>query len=163
MASDIFPDISDVDVDSFPLDSPGDDFLEEEQDGEDEAIPYGISWKFDFSIGDLYTDNSGQFVETKDLDTLHEWVGHTLNTWRWETPIFSGDIGTEVHHLIGARTTVDGGVLVRLEEEIITAINIHDRVEFVEVVVLIPVDYDIFAVFRYTTDDGQTNTEVVAV
>lgn len=165
MADDtLFPDIDDLDVDDFPLNDVGDEYLSEEENAEEpEPIPYGITWKFDFNKGDLHTDNSGQFLIVEGRDTLHEWVSHTLNTWRWETPIFSGDIGTEIPNLIGARATIDGGTLARVEEEIITALILHDRIDKVGVEALIPIDYDIWAIFRYSTDDQITSREVVNV
>jgi len=159
---DIFPSITDVTVDDFPLYQPGNDFLEAEATVVPPE-PYGFTWKFDFTKGDLWTDSSGQFLEVEQRNTVHEWVSHTLNTWRWETPIFGGDIGTEIHNFIGVNTTIDGGTLARVEEEIIEAVSVHDRIDAVGVVVLIPVDYDIFCVFRYSTDDSITSTEVVNV
>jgi hypothetical protein len=163
MADSLFPSIDDESIDTFPVLNVGDAFLQNDESGEAPPIPYGFTWKFDFNKGDLFVDSSYQFVEVEERDTVHEWVAHTLNTERWETPIFNGDIGTEVNTFFGARTTTDGGTLARIEEEILTAVRIHDRIISVGVVLVLPVDYDIFAVFRYTTDDSVLSTEVARV
>ena len=162
--ADFFPNIDDLEAEFPEFNSPGDEFIAEEESNEDAPPePYGISWKFDFNKGDMYTTSSGKFVETSLLDTLHEWVGHVLNTERWETTIFSGDIGTEINSMIGARNTHDAATLARIEEEVLRALHIHDRIDTLTMLTVLPVAYDIYTVFQYSTDDGETVTEITNV
>lgn len=126
-------------------------------------IPYGFTWAFDFSAGDIALDNQGNTQRVEGHRTLHEWIGHTLSTERYETPIFGGDIGTIINKLVGEKTAADPLTLSTVEREISEAIRVHDRVAQIENFAVIPLDHDIFVYMRLLTDDAAVVSEVVAM
>lgn len=164
MAEDIFPFIEDLVDEDFAIEGniPTEDALDDVDGLEEpveEPIPYGITWKFDFNKGDIYTDSSGQTLEVTELDSLHEWIAHVLNVERGEVTIYSDEIGTTINYFIGQAMRVDGMLLESVGNDIASAINVHDRVVSVEIISLIPIGYDLYAVFSYETDDS-TKIEV---
>lgn len=165
MADELFPDIEDLLDDDFPFGGniPTADDLEEGESTEEEVeepIPYGTTWKFNFDIGDMYTDSNGQFSIVSEHDTLHEWIAHVLNTEKYETPIFLTETGTLINLLIGEAITVDGQLMVEVAEEIASAIIKHDRIIDLKVISVIPITYDMYVIFSYETDDSEPIIEV---
>lgn len=158
MADSVFPTNEDDNAE-FIDSNLDEDFIDTEPDV---AQDYGFTWKFDFSRGDIFLDSFGNTAEVSGHDCLREWIGHTLGTERWETPIFGGDIGTELNMLIGASHTLDPIAIATIEKEIKEAIEVHDRIDRVERIAFIPIDYDVFVYLRYTTDDAQGLEEVVS-
>jgi hypothetical protein len=157
VADELFPDIEDIDEAEFLDTFPDEDFLEEEAEP---PLEFGITWKFDFTTGDVFTDDVGRMVIVSEEATLHEWLGHTLNTERFETPIFGGDIGTDINEIIGAESTFDPYTSAIIEDDFRETILVHDRVDTVETVAVIPLDYDMFVYMRVITDSGATLEEV---
>ena len=160
VAEDIFPEsIEESDDDAEFIDPDVDeDFLSED---EESPKPYGFTWKFDFNKGDISFDESGNTKVLEGQDTVREWMAHTLNTERYETTIFGGDIGTDINSLIGTLHAADSDTISEVESQIREAVLVHDRVESIERLVIFPFEDDIFAYFKYVTDDGAESEEVV--
>lgn len=160
MADDIFPDIQDLLDEDLAIEGniPTEDSFNElnvfEEQVEDD-IPYGITWKFDFNKGDIYTDASGQTLELSELDSLHQWVSHILNIERGETAIYQSALGTEVNSAIGNAIVIDGALLKEVAEDIENSIILHDRIIQVNVISVIPVENDLYIIFSYETDDSR--------
>jgi hypothetical protein len=156
--ADIFPTIEDSEEAEFFDASLEEDTLNEVAEP---SLPYGFSWAFDFTAGDILLDRRGNTRVVSERRTLHEWIGHTLSTERYETPIYGGDIGTIINRLIGAEVASDPHTMAVVEEEITEAIKVHDRVASIDKIALIPLDYEIFVYMRLQTDDGSEFQEVV--
>lgn len=162
MAEELFPSIDDADVSDFAFEDPSIELLLDDLTVAPK-IPLGFSWRFDFNKGDLATDSRGEFVRMEDEAVLRDWVGHTLNTERWETPIYGGDIGTDINGLIGAKNAGDSQTMAEVQAEIVEAVNVHDRIQQVYVLGVFAIGYDIYASFQYTTDESLTIQEVVVL
>jgi hypothetical protein len=159
VADRIFPTTEGADDAEFYDVAIDEDFLNEEVE---EPEPYGFTWRFDFASGDIFTDKYGRFIRIgTDRETLHEFVSHTLATERFETPIYGGDIGTDINHLIGRLRADDPHTISLVEREIKNAIMVHDRVAKVEKVAVIPLDSDLFVYIRIVADDETVIQEVV--
>mgnify|MGYP006202121551 CR=1 FL=1 len=157
---DIFPTIEEAtDAEFFDGD------LNENTLNPDVAIPrpYGFSWKFDFTAGDFFVDQQGNMRVVREHDCLHDWIGHTLSTERYETPIFGGDIGTVINRLVGEELASDPHTIAVIEREIREAIMVHDRIVQVQSLAVIPIDYEVFVYMRFLTDDAAVITEVVSI
>jgi hypothetical protein len=113
-------------------------------------IPYGFTWQYDFNKEDLdFTAGNPPIV--RELGVVNEWILHTLNTERFETPIFGEDIGTSIFSLIGS--VLDPYVMSRVRQEVVNAIDIHDRVEEVTFISAFALKGNIYAYLSYQTDD----------
>lgn len=157
---DIFPTIEEAtDAEFFDAD------LNEDNLNPDVAVPrpYGFSWKFDFTSGDFFVDQQGNMRVVREHDCLHDWIGHTLSTERYETPIFGGDIGTVINRLVGEELASDPHTIAVIEREIREAIMVHDRIVQVQSLAVIPIDYEVFVYMRFLTDDAAVITEVVSI
>ena len=142
----------------FP--QPGDDDILEDFDPDDdlglqdtvveEPRPYGFTWRFDFNKEDLDFSN-GDPPKVTGLGTVNEWISHTINTEIFETPAFDGDIGTPIFKMIGS--VLDGYMTQRVKDEIIKAVNIHDRITDVTDVQVFSLGGNIYGFFTYETDD----------
>lgn len=126
----------------------------------DEVLPYGTTWKFDFAAGDIYLNDRGQTTLVSDIDTVNEWIFHTLSVVRFESPIYGGDIGTDIDSLLGA-SILDEYTRSRIEQEITEAIAVHDRISEVHLVRTFPLGRDLFVYVQYLTDEGETTDVVV--
>ena len=153
----IFPE--DADDDIIELFDPDDDIDLTDTD-EDEPVPYGFTWTFDFNREDL-DFSRGDPPKVSGIRTVGEWITHTLNTELFETPIFDGDIGTDIFKLIG--DGLDAGVIQEVEEEILEAILVHDRITDVTTEKIVALGTDIIGIFRSMVDDGTTDVTVVQV
>ena len=153
----IFPE--DADDDIIELYDPDDD-LDFVDSGDNTPVPYGFTWVFDFNGEDL-DFSKGNPAKVTGTDVVNEWISHTLNTEVFETPAFDGDIGTNIFKLVGQG--LDNYIVGRVEAEILSAIEVHDRIVDVETQKIFALDTDVYGIFRYITDDGLDATTVVQV
>ncbi len=130
-----------------------------EQVTEDTPIPYGFTWKFDFSKGDIFFDSQFSAKKLTKLDSLNDWIGHTLNTIRFETPSLGSDIGTDIPDLIGR--SVDDYMITRIEMEIREALLTHDRIVSVNVIEVFNIEGSLYSYFEYSTDDSLSNESLI--
>jgi hypothetical protein len=127
-----------------------------------EEIPYGLTWAFDFVIGDVALSSDKKFIEVTEQATLREWINHTLLTARGETTIFSDDIGTDIFSMIGQTTIMDTVTMARIERQITEALLVHDRIDTVNKIALIPLINEVFVYLNYTTTDSEDFDELIA-
>lgn len=126
-------------------------------------IPYGLTWEFDFTNGDIALNDGGKPVEVTEQATLREWISHTLMTARGETPIFSDSIGTDIYEMIGQTHALDGHNLARIERQISAAILVHDRIAEVEKIAIIPLGYNVYVYLKFRTTDSAEFNELIAL
>jgi hypothetical protein len=158
--ADIFPVFDEVEDAEFVDANLDEDFIDDELELPD---PYGFTWKFDFTKGDIFTDDYGNMATVSDHDCLREWIAHTLSVEKFETPIYGGDIGTSINEIVGAYSTMDAQAMRLVEDDIKSAIGVHDRIESVERIAAIPLEYDMFVYMRYVTDDAVSIQDVTVV
>lgn len=160
MEDDIFPEsVEESDDDAeFLDDNIEEDFLSEE---EDPPRPYGFTWKFDFSRGDIEVGSGADTRIVQDQLCLKQWLGHTLNVERYETSIYGGDIGTDQNAILAAKLSFGPNTVNEIEAQIKQAILVHDRIERVTEILTFPFEDDIFIYVSYITDDGAQYEEVI--
>lgn len=160
--ADIFPDLQGLDpANLIPPDS--DDPSVVDATDENDPIPFGVSWQFDFLNGDIFLDNEGQPHFVEGVDELKEWISHYFSIEQDESLIFDDDIGTDILSLIGATTTLDSHTISRIESEIIEGLQKHDRIETVNKVLVLPVGGNLYVYLNYTTDADQEHEELVVI
>lgn len=142
----IFPQSEDDDViaDFDPDDSVG--LLDTEFT---EPLPYGFTWAYDFNKNDL-DFSKGNPTKLSGLNTVNEWITHTLNVEKFEVPIYENAIGTDIFKLVG--DTIDTYVMSRVTSEVRDAIEAHDRITEVNYISALSIKGDIYVYFTYLTD-----------
>jgi hypothetical protein len=145
---DIFPQEEEDDI--FDEFDPDDDVGLVDTDSSVQPIPYGFTWTYDFNKEDL-DFSAGNPAKAYDLGVVNEWITHTTNIERFETPIYSEDIGTDIFSLVG--NLLDAYVISRTNQELIKAISVHDRIDEVTNIYSFALKGNIYTFFTYTTDD----------
>jgi len=123
-------------------------------------IPYGFTWKYDFNKEDL-DFTTGNPPKTRELGVVNEWILHTTNIERLETPIYSSNIGTDVFSLVG--NVIDSYVMARVNQEVQNAIEVHDRIDEVDYISSFSIKGNIYSFFSYITDDTLDSQALVQV
>jgi hypothetical protein len=143
-------------ADSFPTFGTDDDIVEfypdDDLDQDTEVQPpkpYGISWSFDFVNLDLFFGAGGKPYKVSELEVLKEWIMHSLMIQRGESPIFSTEIGTDIHTYIGSKDT--NYVMARVKQEIINALLQHDRIQAVDVTEIFSLLGEVYALIQFQT------------
>jgi hypothetical protein len=95
----------------------------------DAPIPFGRSWRFDFTAGQFIYDGTAP-QETYEMDTLIVWVEKTCRTALFAHPIYSDQYGVEITDLIGMQ--VDDELLSGYQNAITQALLVHDRIVSVQ-------------------------------
>jgi len=144
---DIFPQDEEDDVlDDF---DPDDD-IGLVDTGIETPIPYGFTWQYDFNEEDLDFSRGNPPV-VRELGTVNEWILHTMNTEKFETPIFGEAIGTNIFSLVGE--VLDSYVMARVRQEVVAAIEQHDRITEVTYISAFSIKGNVYAYVSYQTDD----------
>lgn len=143
----IFPqsELDDVIIDFDPDDSVG-----LQDTSFTSPLPYGFTWQYDFNKEDL-DFTGGNPPKAYGLGAVNEWITHTINTERFETPIFGDAIGTDIFKLIGE--VLDPYVMSRVSKEIKGAIEAHDRIVEVTFISSLAIKGNIYVYFTYVTDE----------
>ena len=122
--------------------------------------PYGFTWTYDFNAEDL-DFSAGNPPIVAGLGTVNEWILHTINTERNETPIFGSTIGTDIFSMVG--DLLDPYVITRVQQEVKTAVEVHDRIEEVEFISAVGIKGSIYAYLLYITDDTLNGQALIQV
>jgi len=145
---DIFPQDEDDDVfDEFDPD----DNLGLVDTASSDPLPYGFTWQYDFNAEDLDFSRGNPPV-VSGLGTVNEWILHTVNVEKFETPIYGDGIGTNIFSLIGE--VIDPYVMARIRQETVAAIEVHDRIEEVTYIAAFAIKGNVYAYLSYQTDDS---------
>lgn len=132
------------------------------QDAEEGPNPYGVTWAFDFTTGDIYLDHNGAMVQLTEKDVLKQWIGHTLSIARGESSLYSDDIGTDIPYLLGSGIS-DPDVLNTIKTEVKTALSIHDKIAEINEVSLFPIGDSLHVYVAYVTDDQEEVVDVIGM
>jgi hypothetical protein len=120
---DLIPDDSPLGVDPELIDTIGNVADPEEE----ELIPLGRGWSFDFERGQFNRHGAAPAVVT-EIDNLRIWIEKALRTHRGAHPIYSTSFGTDMPHQgIGQQFTPEA--VGMLSTAIESALLAHDRIE----------------------------------
>lgn len=121
-------------------------------------LPYGFTWRYNFNNEDL-DFSSGNPPKVRGLETVNEWILHTLNTESLESPALGEAIGTEIFSLVGE--TLDAYVISRVRQEVVSAVEAHDRIEEANFISAFSIKGNLYAYVSYLTDDGTEGQALV--
>jgi Protein of unknown function (DUF2634) len=97
---------------------------------EEEAIPFGMSWAFNFETGRFVREGSGA-TRTYGVDTLEQWCLMAMNSTRFAHDVFSEAFGVEsLDDIIG--TVMASELAAEFEARLRDALLVHDRVVAIE-------------------------------
>lgn len=138
-----------------------DDDLEDEISG---FVPesFGFTWAFDFEKGDLMLSDQGRASVRSGVDAVREWCQHVLLTQRGQSPIIDPNVGTTLEELIGARTK-SPYVIARIKQEVIQALELHDRIDSVKVTNVATEGTSAFVTVAITLDTGEEIDETLGL
>ncbi len=156
MAADFFPSFDDDALEEYVPDEDID--LDEEVQP---PTPYGVTWRFDFDAGDIYISDSGENQLLSDIETVKEWIKHTLSIRRFESPVYGTDIGTDLQDLVGTKDSEF--VLARIAQEIREAVSAHDRIVSCEVLRVFHIGDAAYAFVSFETDDSAREELVLSL
>ncbi len=144
----LFPTFDDDELEEFVPD----DSLDQDEELQP-PVPYGTTWRFDFDNGDIMLDSLGSTSNASGLDTVKEWIQHTLLTRRFESPLYGPDTGTLIPDLIGSRDSTLAIEIIR--KEVVAALLVHDRIVEASVPEIFPVGDTMYVYVDYVTDDSE--------
>jgi len=158
---------ADFETDPFPSFDDGLDAVVLDDDLEDDiaqyvAAAFGVAWEFDFEAGDLFLTNQGRASLVEGVDALRQWCRHILLTQRGESPVLNDDIGTTLEGLLGGRTT-DPYVLARIKQEVVGALEMHDRIQEVVVDSVIPSGSNVYVFVTIKLDTGEEIEDAIGL
>lgn len=118
---------------------------------QEEPLPYGFTWKYNFDKGDLDFSNGDPPV-LSSIGTVNEWILHSINTERFESFLLGENVGTLINSLFGS--VIDQYILARIRQELVKLVEAHDRIQEVEYVSAFSLKNSVYAFMTYNTDDG---------
>ncbi len=144
----VFPEFEDDSLEDFV---PDDDLDQDEE--VQPPLAYGTTWLFDFDEGDIYLSNKGETPLVSGMETLKQWIRHTLSIRLFESPIYGTNVGTDLHTLIGSKN--EAYAALRLKKEIAEALLSHDRIISADVETVFKIGHVAYAFVAFETDDSE--------